>query len=207
MLPSWVLNFRVSGIPEAFPLIREPTKTSNLFLAAADRKSPYPYHFSKDNRLMRVRGFRIDTIEYTGIANLSMDPSETILKWKSDVMALFGNPYPGNDSTEEAFWRTVLADSWISCVTEKQRRLGRKIVGVSNIPPYNGAEEGFLLPAIINSGHVLRGRRFLRTQRGWFGLGSQKTRVGDVVVVLLGGSTPFILRPGYANSYFFLCER
>ena len=112
LLPSWVLDFRVSGWPETIPLIRDPTEISNLFLAAIDWKSPYLYHFSKDNRLMRVYGFRINIIKYTGITAISepseavnweIDTTETILKWKSNVIASYGDPYPGNESIEEAF--------------------------------------------------------------------------------------------------------
>jgi hypothetical protein len=38
-------------------------------------------------------------------------------------------------------------------------------------------------------------RRFFVTERGMLGLGPQRVREGDVVVVLFGGSTPFLLRP------------
>ncbi|KAK0646909.1 heterokaryon incompatibility protein-domain-containing protein [Cercophora newfieldiana] len=39
------------------------------------------------------------------------------------------------------------------------------------------------------------GRRFFVTESGYIGRGPQRLRTGDIVVVLLGGKVPFILRP------------
>ena len=38
-------------------------------------------------------------------------------------------------------------------------------------------------------------RKFFRTAKGYYGLGPSITREGDLLCVLLGGATPFILRP------------
>jgi hypothetical protein len=48
-------------------------------------------------------------------------------------------------------------------------------------------------------------RRFFVTTRGYLGLGPQTMQVNDVVVVLFGGRTPFILRP-WMGSYRFIGE-
>jgi hypothetical protein len=46
-------------------------------------------------------------------------------------------------------------------------------------------------------------RRFFWTENGTFGLGPQCMRTGDIVVVLYGGNTPYVLRPR-GDTYLFL---
>jgi hypothetical protein len=46
-------------------------------------------------------------------------------------------------------------------------------------------------------------RRLFWTENGTFGLGPQCMRTGDVVVVLYGGNTPYVLRPR-GNEYLFM---
>jgi len=40
-----------------------------------------------------------------------------------------------------------------------------------------------------------RGRRFFNTQKGYFGFGPGKCKIGDLVVVLAGGRVPYTIRP------------
>jgi hypothetical protein len=51
--------------------------------------------------------------------------------------------------------------------------------------------------------HVCKQRRFFWTKNGTFGLGPQCMRIGDIVVVLYGGNTPYVLRPR-DGKYLFL---
>jgi hypothetical protein len=46
-------------------------------------------------------------------------------------------------------------------------------------------------------------RRFFWTENGTFGLGPQCMRTGDIVVVLYGGYTPYVLRPK-GDTYLFI---
>jgi len=48
-------------------------------------------------------------------------------------------------------------------------------------------------------------RRFFITERGFMGLGPRRLLKGDVVVVLLGGSVPFVMRPK-GSGYMLLGE-
>ncbi|PVH96255.1 hypothetical protein DM02DRAFT_617342 [Periconia macrospinosa] len=43
-------------------------------------------------------------------------------------------------------------------------------------------------------------RRFFVTEKGYFGLGPPDIQEADSVCILLGGSTPYILRPRHAHS-------
>ncbi|TVY45237.1 Heterokaryon incompatibility protein 6,OR allele [Lachnellula occidentalis] len=55
------------------------------------------------------------------------------------------------------------------------------------------------------------GRRFFNTRKGYFGFGAQKCEVGDIAVVLAGGSLPYIIRPVPSTDEFWaankLCAR
>jgi hypothetical protein len=50
------------------------------------------------------------------------------------------------------------------------------------------------------------GRRFFTTKNGYMGLSPSLARIGDKVVILLGGKTPFILRKTKENRYRFMGE-
>lgn len=54
-------------------------------------------------------------------------------------------------------------------------------------------EAGMYLIAWMHLGVV---RRLCRTERGCLGLVAPESKVGDLVVVLLGGDAPFLLREG-----------
>jgi hypothetical protein len=44
-------------------------------------------------------------------------------------------------------------------------------------------------------GEALSGRRFLVSERGYMGLAPQSAEEAEWICVLLGGRTPFVLRP------------
>jgi hypothetical protein len=47
-------------------------------------------------------------------------------------------------------------------------------------------------------------RRLFLTENGMYGLGPQCALPGDVVVVLYGGNTPYVLRPKGDGEYLFI---
>ncbi|KNG51804.1 heterokaryon incompatibility protein [Stemphylium lycopersici] len=51
--------------------------------------------------------------------------------------------------------------------------------------------------------HVCTGRRVFETANGNFGLGPAAMRSGDIVVVLYGGQSPYVLRP-YGDNFFLI---
>jgi hypothetical protein len=51
--------------------------------------------------------------------------------------------------------------------------------------------------------HYCKQRRVFSTQNGSYGLGPQCMRIGDVVAVLFGGNTPYVLRP-QGGQYLFM---
>jgi len=51
------------------------------------------------------------------------------------------------------------------------------------------------------------GRRFFTTKNGYMGLSPSLARIDDIIVILLGGKTPFILRKIGTRGYRFIGER
>lgn len=60
------------------------------------------------------------------------------------------------------------------------------------------------LDYFFTSSVILSGRSIIRTQLGHIGLSPKSAKVGDVVVVLQGGETPFVLRPQGPNGLYRL---
>lgn len=50
---------------------------------------------------------------------------------------------------------------------------------------------------VKNFGMTVTGRSFIAIERGLLGLAPVSTRPGDVVEIIAGASTPFLLRPRY----------
>ncbi|KAI1740249.1 hypothetical protein F4680DRAFT_418962, partial [Xylaria scruposa] len=88
-------------------------------------------------------------------------------------------------------------------------RLGSSIGTVLRHLIYEAEEE--LLYSYLDSSEV-RGnitcyqKRFFRTRTGRMGLGSVGIEPGDIVVVLLGGRVPYILRKAFRGYYFLICD-
>ncbi|KAI9708915.1 MAG: hypothetical protein M1820_003609 [Bogoriella megaspora] len=87
--------------------------------------------------------------------------------------------------------------------------LDRKVPGVTEIPPSNHAEEEALVdyldsslkqmmtsaPSIhVSFSYLPQLLHMFRTSKGYFGLGPLQACEGDIIVVLLGGKMPFVLR-------------
>ncbi|KAH7395426.1 heterokaryon incompatibility protein-domain-containing protein [Cadophora sp. MPI-SDFR-AT-0126] len=53
---------------------------------------------------------------------------------------------------------------------------------------------------------VCGSRSFFRTEKGYYGLGPSEVQQGDVIVVLFGGTTPYVLRPNNEEGFTFVGE-
>ena len=58
--------------------------------------------------------------------------------------------------------------------------------------------------------YTIKGRRLFKTRSGLLGIGPEDCKVGDSIVVFLGGRTPFVTRPvtriDSPDSKKFFCE-
>ena len=85
---------------------------------------------------------------------------------------------------EEQFARTVTTDAALRTENSKQLRMRDFNEG-------SGASDLFRESAWT----TLRGRTFFLTKTGFCGVGGREVEEGDTVVVILGASMPFVLRP------------
>jgi hypothetical protein len=61
--------------------------------------------------------------------------------------------------------------------------------------------------ALIRLGNVAMGRRLITTEKGYIGMTINKARQGDLLVVVLGATVPFVLRPNEQDgTYAFVGE-
>jgi len=131
--------------------------------------------------------------------------------------------YVGGGRTFSAFWRTLLGDCFLpyresqdlfhSLQTSKDGSCKlsiRRVVAADCLPfllwwfgrvrrlEVEKVKKISTIPAVININasfmRATSGRRMFITSQGYIGLGPEHTRCGDQVAVLLGGSTPFMLR-------------
>ena len=144
---------------------------------------------------------------------------EMLNSWKEliESSTKSGSPYAAS-SSKDIFWRTTLGDVFLAegerlsayNVGDEQGESSIRRIGDDDRPIWehwwawrNGRIEledtppGIEVPEVRNIGSSVTrastGRRLFVTRRGYIGLCPSSGRVGDVVAVLLGGSTPFIL--------------
>lgn len=144
---------------------------------------------------------------------------EILNSWKEliESSTKSGSPYAAS-SSKDIFWRTTLGDVFLAegerlsayNVGDEQGESSIRGIQDDDRPIWehwwawrNGRIEledtppGIEVPVVRNIGSSVTrastGRRLFVTRRGYIGLCPSSAKVGDVVAVLLGGSTPFIL--------------
>ncbi|EON65769.1 hypothetical protein W97_05008 [Coniosporium apollinis CBS 100218] len=189
-VPQWCVRFEEDY--QAFPLCSGPCK------ASGDEKPQIQY--LQSDQVMQVRGIAIDSIAF-------VSPDLQTTRWpqvSEDWSAWSGyihptNPYGDVEEQREAFLSTL--------------HLG---LYDKNNPRKGDGSELFFDKAVRRTGNGVTeedtggrtfgtaGRRFFGTRTGYMGRGLHDVRVGDLVVVLLGGKAPFVLREGGMKNELLL---
>ena len=200
-LPSWVPDWskRLGSLSVA-PSISHNEHQEPLFQAGLDRVSPIPFRFLAQGLVLCVKGVLIDTISLLGPPDLRRLPRVFEI-WRRIIPQADDEIYFGNQTVREAFWRTILCDQWEKdkLALHSYSRLGNMIDGHFRFPSCTKKQEARLISLVDDKAIMPQQfRRFFRTERGYFGMAPSLARSGDLVVVLLGGVVPFVLR----NSTF-----
>jgi hypothetical protein len=136
----------------------------------------------------------------------------------SSTSGLPDTAYPtGNIKAVEAFWRTLVRDRDTKGVTPPAA------VGATHFEPWfkaaSGSVSGMLeamqqgsdetgsrvVPAFHHWVHrASKGSKILRTKSGYIGTGPRYMEEGDLICVLYGGQTPFVLRREAWGNYRFI---
>ena len=97
---------------------------------------------------------------------------------------------PRRQTGVEIYWCTVLADVWIG-QDKTQRRIKKGLLSMEEL-------EQLTEPHIRNG---IRNRVLIQTGNGYLGSTSSSPRGGDLVILLAGGRTPFLVRRVDQNPY------
>jgi hypothetical protein len=176
--------------------------------------------FSTDEKTLGVRGFLVDTIDFS---DKTLDGTakeracltlEACKRWENHVLSHKANSYDTSCGWLEAFWRTVIADrDWnrdgkasppLTLKSNFDAWMGRPDPKVQSMADNDrfAFEKEYSYPAIA----TCRKRSFITTTKGYFGLAHHGARMGDWVCVLRGVNTPFILRPAKNENYSVIGE-
>ncbi|KAH7357189.1 hypothetical protein BKA65DRAFT_222136 [Rhexocercosporidium sp. MPI-PUGE-AT-0058] len=174
-LPSWVPDFRIAG-DDVRPLVEEtfgPPSSRRIFNAGGE----ISHHsaLARNSRSLVVQGYSFDDIMSVFHGFDDSESSVTLLN-------VFASIKPTNvHITLETFWRTVQADQ------RDGMRLGKVIHDID--------ESAFDQDKLLELGFC-KGRCLVLTSQGHLCLAPVRSKVGDKIVVLVGGKVPYILRVG-----------
>ena len=109
------------------------------------------------------------------------------------------------DAISETYRRYYVAwlRYWTALKLQENPRARRKHYS----PPHSSQEDKTRAAKFMELHHrAAYGRRFFTSKQGYMGLGPVESRYGCVIVVLLGGRTPYILRKHGKHHYRFVGE-
>lgn len=202
-LPSWVPAFTN---PSEF----KATYAHRMRHARLYQASPEPIQIELlPKNALSLYGIQIDTVDTVSI------PFDSNLKYDQDLWsqcaaissALIApdEPYVAGGSTGEAFWRTLVADAWVYPPPFNGNGLNARRAVQSDHDAFTRwwaspkvrahARQPEDEEAQMSVNAAMLDRRFMRTKKGFLGVGPILTRPGDCVYVLTGARYPFVVRP------------
>jgi hypothetical protein len=209
-LPSFVPNW--TGKFQWFDIYGLWLGHVSSFQASRDTKAWYRYI---ERSMLAAHGLFVDRITATCPACLVeriRDPEYTPeLLELACPEASYRAPYaPTNESRLSALWHTL--NGGMQMILEGSNRHQRRLRGSTDLSRcfkfvefmtsadrtelWNLEMELILLD--VESG--TRGRKLFRTENGYVGIGPSKCQGDDLVVVLLGGNMPYIIREAPSRS-------
>jgi hypothetical protein len=226
-LPSWVPDFISWGNHgRVFTPIGRTFGDERAFSACPPVESgpQFAFRFEQTDTLLHLSGIGFDQIDSVGegapdiLDPRSKDPQashkDTIVGWKALALAS-DLSYPTGEPLPAAFWRTVLIDRRVNdyhSSFSSSRAFGKSRLDRDDpiIPPADAELEARLIRGLDspNEGAAshLCYRRFAVLRNGYFGLVPSTAQQGDLVVVLLGGEVPYLLRPAANGRHKVLGE-
>jgi hypothetical protein len=213
LLPSWVPDWSFSTIhvdEQSFPrkLVSRDSGGSVSKAYFASGNTVVSTDRISDMDSLVLKGSLFDTLDdlYTPAVGFDIDSSAfntaqqhntVIQEWDEKALQATGflDPYTNTCGRKEAFWRTLVADM-IGDSRATEEPLAEEMFDVwSGRAEAPDGARSFTEPfvsAVVRASH---NRRLCTTSRGYMVLAPTAAMQGDLVCVLLGGQTPFILRP------------
>ena len=212
-LPSWAPDWsRPSGI---FPL--GISTGGAAYNASKGQKRKKEILLRTDPGAIRLLGVIVDKVKVVGENDYDVKhlmraktPDRQMCPWYQEYRDLqeshSPDPYLTFQPREEAFWRALIGDTAnesrpASPSFASAFRSADKLLLDSSVRqdlPYGSSMADDFWDDVINFGKALtpmaRGRRFCVTERGYIGWAPLYTTSGDLVCILHGSRTPFLLR-------------
>lgn len=203
-LPSWVPNY---SIPPQTGRIAFVYPGENIFKASG-LSSPI-IHWTAGSNDLTLSGAIIDNVEYLGTSSTNMTGTE-LRVWMLEAFSLvrlYNEKGPGAISNED-LWRTMIGnrsrnlspvDAAYSTVFESFKHWVQSpedFMGMEKHHPdtYIGRAYRKVRGCASASAEITTKRKFGISRDGRPGILPSSTAVGDQVAIILGLSTPFILR-------------
>jgi len=228
-LPCWVPDWEVHV--SSSPFSAHPDFA--LMGAAGDSKATCI--FGHDGKTLVARGQNIDSLNHVGITfeeyipisgsisqgNRIDDAMARIRPRQWERMAHNLKTYPTGEDIESVFIQTLIGrvelepymsldelhlcyKAWRRYWAVVHRKHGKFIeFAHMELSTEDLARATYIMKAQQQAAY---GRRFVTTEYGYMGLCPSLARIGDKIVILLGGKTPFILRKTGKKGYRFIGE-
>jgi hypothetical protein len=232
-LPSWAPDWSSSFLK---PLGKFNQTTDFRYMASGDSAPRFRFlNGSNEFPILCLSGIQVDNIfavghalthcrvsDITWLTN-DQDPNYRLqLEWLSDIEQLSKhckNVYGSPQALEDAIWRTPITDLEFTSAGEYQRasttmqkgyllyRMGFLRATMSRRELQQRSDDlrlvaMFWRPMVSRSS----GRRYFVSHRGYLGVGPSTTSPGDVIAIILGLDTPFVLRAIGENRYQIVGE-
>ena len=198
-LPTWVANWEPKHA-SLISIAKDPTQ-EYIFYDAGGRQRLEPDRIDLIAETLRLDGYVIDIIDVVFRLPDITDDIELVDRWLHSLSPRMEKDYPLGGSYREAFWRTVFANRFPQEFEQESGtakiydvKIGDSIPGLCKMPPAAEDEEIELHSSIGNS-PVRDGFRLFITKRGLLGLVHDEVPDQHVIVVILGGTSPYILEP------------
>lgn len=189
----------------------------SIYSAARDRR--VRARFSDDLQILTLKGICCGSVETIYLPKLGFEdledyqslPQTKIMKlWEAAALEIpaGGCPYADRGGSQEAFWRTLIADAdWnghragpeeYKCFMEWTDRAGASEASEKKATQLRITKESMdrFMRSVYDS---LTGRTLFLTSRGHIGLAPRCAEPGDLICVLFGGAAPFVLRKQGSN--------
>jgi hypothetical protein len=210
-LPSWCPNFSYCSEDRQLGLLQRDFKHYNAGYSAAEPLKPN-VRFSPGNGHLVVRGFFTDKIQSGRVLGTPED-SELRFRFDNRCLEHAAELYKDRAKAVEAHCRTLIADRRIYVrdpekghevsipeLIEIYATWRMHLEGDPDLASLN-PEERHAISWFNDRARVSTQRGYIGTAGGRLGLAPIETKVGDLICILYGASTPYVVRPnGDGNS-------
>jgi hypothetical protein len=211
-LPSWVPDFTLSSY---LSHLDRPAGKG----ASGDTKPVVEF---LDDFRIKVQGWIVDQVQETSREVYDAEnPSVGLSSFEALARKTLSVVNPTDQDIarlSERFWRCLIVDSTLNNefpAPQSYRHLYSVFSGKAPLPEDymddtsddQARRDSYLYPLTSSMDSALTGRRFFITSKARLGLGPPDTQEGDLIVVLKGADTPFVLRESEdAGVYLILRE-